>query len=452
MRALNKMLETAARFRVENNGNVTMIFGLALLPALLFIGAAIDYTRASDLRARLQHATDSAVLAAAEEPTGVLTKAQAAATTAFNANFPNGGTINVSSPASHTWSGVSTGSINTSFMRLAGINSISVGANSTAVSAQKNIEIALVLDNTGSMADNGKIQALRASVTNLLTNLQSNSLTQGDTKVSLVPFTTSVKVDPATYKTASWLRWDVVKENTGIGSYCWNYVISGRTYQACGTAYYRNPPVATATPATSSSPNFTWNGCITDRDQSFDTQSVPVQSGVNNLASKYPVAKCLDDGLLPMTFLTTDLNSVKSQVSLMQPRDATNVTIGFVNGLSTLRSDHPFGANASSDSKTLKFLVLLTDGNNTMNRFGGNGYDGNFYASTIDQRLQTACQQAQSDGTVRIFTVRVMDGNAGLLQSCAVNGGKYYDVQNASQMQGVFDDILRAITNARLVS
>ena len=70
----------------------------------------------------------------------------------------------------------------------------------------------------------------------------------------------------------------------------------------------------------------------------------------------------------------------------------------------------------------------------------------------IDARLQAACQQAQTEGAVRVFTIRVMDGNVPLLKSCAVNGGKYFDVRNASQMQEVFDEILRAITDVRISS
>ena len=53
---------------------------------------------------------------------------------------------------------------------------------------------------------------------------------------------------------------------------------------------------------------------------------------------------------------------------------------------------------------------------------------------------------------VLVFTVRVIDGNAALLKSCASDPSMYYDVQNASQMQGVFDDILRTITKVHLQS
>ena len=420
----------ARRFQRDEKGNVAIIFGLTLLPMLLFMGAAIDYTRASAEHTKLQSAVDSAALALTKEPRNTpLATLQAKGQQLFAANFtPEGGgaappisvavdrvnkTVTVSSQAN----------MPTSFMALAGQDTVTVGATSVASYGTKNIELALVLDNTGSMAQNGKIQALRAAVNSLLTALEAKSQAPGDVKVSLVPFTTQVKLNPVSYRAAPWLRWDQTLENPFL------------------SAADRAPP----TPAN-------WTGCLSDRDQQYDSLSDPTASGVNNHVSQYPAAKCQNDGLLPMALLTQDLETVRATANQMRPLNSTNITVGFVNGMSTLRSDHPLGANSVTNNKTLTFLVLLTDGNNTANRFGGAGWDFNPYVPQIDARLQAACQQAQTEGAVRVFTIRVMDGNVPLLKSCAVNGGKYFDVRNASQMQEVFDEILRAITDVRISS
>ena len=39
---------------------------------------------------------------------------------------------------------------------------------------------------------------------------------------------------------------------------------------------------------------------------------------------------------------------------------------------------------------------------------------------------------------IKLYTVRVIDGNATLLQDCATKPDMYYDVQNATQLNGVF--------------
>ena len=90
--------KTSRTFAADSRANVAIMFGLAVVPLTLFAGAAIDYTRAASLRARLQHAADSAVLAAALSPSGTPSGAQSAGEAAFRANFPEGGTVAISLP------------------------------------------------------------------------------------------------------------------------------------------------------------------------------------------------------------------------------------------------------------------------------------------------------------------------------------------------------------------
>ena len=47
-------------FRQDSSGNIAVIFTLALLPILSAIGCAIDYSRATQLRSKLQSAIDAA--------------------------------------------------------------------------------------------------------------------------------------------------------------------------------------------------------------------------------------------------------------------------------------------------------------------------------------------------------------------------------------------------------
>ncbi|KIZ36586.1 MULTISPECIES: Tad domain-containing protein [Rhodopseudomonas] len=54
----------ARRFYRNENGNIAVIFALALLPVLILIGCAVDYARATQLRAKLQAAADAASIAA----------------------------------------------------------------------------------------------------------------------------------------------------------------------------------------------------------------------------------------------------------------------------------------------------------------------------------------------------------------------------------------------------
>lgn len=62
------LLDAARRFRAHSSGNAAAALGLALIPVAAAAGAAIDYTRASDTRAKLQSIVDAAVLNGLKAP------------------------------------------------------------------------------------------------------------------------------------------------------------------------------------------------------------------------------------------------------------------------------------------------------------------------------------------------------------------------------------------------
>ena len=80
-----------------------------------------------------------------------------------------------------------------------------------------------------------------------------------------------------------------------------------------------------------------------------------------------------------------------------------------------------------------KVIVLLTDGDNTQNRWSTSG-------SSIDARTALACANAKADN-IKIYTVRVIDGDANLLRNCATKPNMYYNVNQASELNSVFSSI-----------
>jgi hypothetical protein len=63
--------------------------------------------------------------------------------------------------------------------------------------------------------------------------------------------------------------------------------------------------------------------------------------------------------------------------------------------------------------------------------------------------MQTACTNVKA-ANIKVYTVRVIDGNASLLQGCATNTNMYYDVQQAAQLSGVFSSIAQNLASLRL--
>jgi hypothetical protein len=126
----------------------------------------------------------------------------------------------------------------------------------------------------------------------------------------------------------------------------------------------------------------------------------------------------------------------------MKASGYTNVTIGLAWGWHALTPGVPL-TNAQPPADDLdKVIVLLTDGLNTQNRWTTN-------ASSIDARTALACANAKAAG-FKIYTVRVIEGDADLLRSCATNPSMYYDVQQASQLTATFNSIAQSLASLRI--
>jgi hypothetical protein len=101
----------------------------------------------------------------------------------------------------------------------------------------------------------------------------------------------------------------------------------------------------------------------------------------------------------------------------------------------------PFNAPAPEPDLD-KVIIMLTDGENTQNRWTSS-------ASSIDARTTKACDNIKA-ANIRLYTVRVIDGDATLLKNCATNATMYFDVQQASQLNSVFSSIAQNLANLRI--
>jgi Flp pilus assembly protein TadG len=420
-------------FRKNQRGAVAMIFALALIPMLAFMGVALDYTRASDARAKMQAAIDSTALAVAHEA-ATMSDADFStqARSMFDGNFPNEDTVAVDSFAATRNGSVITleaaGHLKTSLLGAIDVSSVQFGAKTTAESGSKNIEVVMALDNTGSMNDVGKIGALRDAATALVDQLSTYVTGPGQLKIGMVPFATDVRVDPndSTYNQASWIDF------------------TNATTQSCSWTYsYRTGWTQTCTSTLSN-----WSGCIQDRSSPYNSSD----AAVTGTSSKYPATlSCgFQENLTYVQPLTTDFAQLKTQIGTMTAGGSTNVTIGAIWGLSLLSQQAPFTQGvAYSDTDTEKFLILLTDGWNTKDRWTTCPNEGP--CPTIDARTTAACTAAKTAG-VTVITIRVIDGNATLLSGCASGAANYHEVTDATQLVPTFIGIANTIEHLRLTT
>jgi Flp pilus assembly protein TadG len=210
-----------ARFAAAEQGNIAVIFAIALLPVLGFVGAAVDYSRAARARTSMQAALDSTALMLSKDLTaGTITSSQisAKATSYFTGLYTDteaqGVTITSSYTAATTSAAANllltgTGHIVSDFMQIAGYPQLGFNTTSTSTWGNAKMRVALVLDNTGSMAQSGKITALRNAVAGsggLIDQLSALAKNNGDVYISVIPFAKNVNVGASNYG-QSWIDW-----------------------------------------------------------------------------------------------------------------------------------------------------------------------------------------------------------------------------------------------------
>lgn len=437
-----------ARFAAAEQGNIAVIFAIALVPVLSFVGAAIDYSRAAQARSSMQSALDSAALMLSRDlSSGTITTSQLStkAQAYFNALFTDTNTLpsvnvaatyNASTSIGSTIQLSGTGTYTTTFMKIAGFPTLDVGTTSTSAWGLTRMRVALVLDVTGSMADDGKMPAMQTAAKNLIDQLSALAKNNGDVYISIVPFSKDVNVGSTNY-TKSWIDWSSWEAANGTCS---------------NTSYTKQSSCVNNGKTWTPKNHNTWTGCVTDRDQNYDTKNTtPVSSNSSTLfpAEQYTYCNPSNSAYIqPIMPLSYDWTSLKSLVDKLVPTGNTNQGIGLAWGWMTLSTGDPMNAPAKDTNYTYKdAIVLLSDGLNTQNRWYNN-------ASQIDARQKILCDNAKAQPyNVTIYTVQVNTGGdptSSVLQYCASGSDKFYLVTSASQTVSVFKDIGTSLSKLRV--
>jgi Flp pilus assembly protein TadG len=186
-----------AKFSRDDRGAVALMFGLALMPMIALTGAGVDYTRASQLRAKMTTAADAAVLAATKASGKTLAERQAIANAAFVGNLGSDSSLlavsgTLTAVAGNSYRYEATANYNYLIMQLVpgASDYAQLRVQSEANAGEGSVEVALVLDNTGSMS--GDMTALRKAgkdFTNILFDYASNG---AELKMSVVPYVAAV--------------------------------------------------------------------------------------------------------------------------------------------------------------------------------------------------------------------------------------------------------------------
>ncbi|MBY0407903.1 MAG: hypothetical protein K2Q01_09445, partial [Rickettsiales bacterium] len=223
------------RFLNEESGSALPFLGLGIMMLVAASGSAVDMSRAQIVQTRMQNALDATGLAVGSSIS--TTNISTETTKYFYANFPPGYMGSTVTSLTATPNGDNSlinlavsGTVNTTFMRVLGINTMSVGATSQVIRQSKGMELVLIIDNTGSMANSAggsvtKIQAAKTAAITLLDVLYGTANnTVPNLWVGLVPFSQAVNVGNTR---TTWVNAGSADWGTGTGS-GWNGCVEAR--------------------------------------------------------------------------------------------------------------------------------------------------------------------------------------------------------------------------------
>ncbi|MCB1682406.1 MAG: pilus assembly protein [Rhodospirillales bacterium] len=496
------------RYAQDNRGTIAVAFGI-MAPLLIgMVGMSLDYSQAYLVRSRLAQALDASALAAAAYSADEA-EIEQRVQDFFDANYPEdklgvtfdpivqvvGDEVRVTGNATY----------NTMFLKVLGIDTIDVTASTIVVREIQGLEVALVLDNTGSMASYNNIDALKTGTENFINILFDNTSNPDNVRIGMIPFANTVNV----------------------GSYGLGYNPDGSTY-ASGEPFVTLPSGVSTTTNHGSSGG--WYGCIVEHmDDGYDAAATHAPNsygqlwrsgsnwdghgwdpGVNSndpydwdvtddyegpwdiysfgkvitydqscSGSGYSSARCSNcggDGLCnsPYCFcrnstpnqgcpyaqimpLTSDRDALLDHVDTMTPDGNTLGNIGMAWGYRVLSPEFPFEEAHDWDNfYWKKAIVMMTDGDNTENGTYSSFWftnKNNMSVTKFNNRFAEVCEALKDHG-VAVYTITFTSGisesTKDYFRQCATSEDQYYDAPTQEELIDVFERIARELSNLHI--
>jgi Flp pilus assembly protein TadG len=344
----------------RDEDGVLIIFAVyVFLMILMVAGIGVDLMRFERDRAKLQYTLDRAILAAADldqtlDPTAVV-----------NDYFDKSGLsdyladVTVQEGLGYRVVTANASSVvQTQFMRLTGIDTLTAPASGTAEERIDGVEISLVLDVSGSMASNSRLTNLKIAAKDFVDQMSDNS-EDGKLSISIIPYATQVSAPDNLFA-----QFNVDVEQSY--SNCINF-------QSNDFATTAIDPAAQLQGAMHFDPWYYYDGRGYSPERLVQApvcEADPSREILVMQKNRTTLKNFIDD-------LSADGNTsidvgMKWGSALLDPSLGPAVTALIGDG--TVSADFATRPNAYNDGDTLKVIVLMTDGQNTNQYYINNNY------------------------------------------------------------------------------
>ena len=344
-----------SRISRDESGSMT-VFGLLVFFMILIIGGlAVDVMHSEMRRTRLQDTLDRAILSASSLTQDLAPEEVVRDYFEVSGLENHLGDISVDAGLGYkSVAATASASVNTHFMRLVGVDSLSYAAASGGEERIGGVEISMVLDVSGSMNSNNRLGNLKVAAKEFIDTL-TDTTEPGNLSFSIVPYATQVSAPPE-------LVAQMNVSNEHNYSNCVNF----------DSGDFRTSGIDFNSTLDRTMHFYPWGS--TDKR----THSVPQPFST----SEYAICPPSSDNSRKIQVLQNDATALKAFIDSMTARGNTSIDLGMKWGtalldptmqgaVSDLIDDdfipddfdgRPYGYD---EGETIKVIVLMTDGQNT---------------------------------------------------------------------------------------
>ncbi|MCZ4257145.1 pilus assembly protein TadG-related protein [Sulfitobacter sp. PR48] len=455
------LLALSRHFSKSEDGSITIFACFMILIMMTICGIGVDMMRHEMERTRLQAVSDRAVLAAADLDQTLDPEAVVRDYFAKSGMAEYVSAVNVDEGLNYRTVTVdATNTIKTQFMNTLGVDDLSVPARSKAEEKVAKVEISMVLDISGSMGSNNKIQNMR-NAAKVFVDTVIRDETEDLISVSVVPYSAHVNAGPEIF------------DRMGV------------------------------------QPVHNYSHCVefpdSDFDETFLHASGSHYSHMQHFQNHDPGWNQMSETVCPrydferIQPLSQNASALKAQIDQLEPRANTSIFLGMKWGTALLDpsfrpinqsmasaglTDPAFSSRPASydDPETLKTVILMTDGQNVttyripswyynsdseivhwsrynlgwyVNRYVSYYYRQNFrtqkYSDYQGDLLLSKICGAAKDAKIVVWSIgfEVTDHGANVMRDCASSPSHFFRVEGV-EIEDAFEAIARQINQLRL--
>lgn len=466
---------TAYRRFVKNDDGVMTIFACFMILIMILVGGiGVDLMRNEMERTRLQAVSDRAVLAAADldqplDPEAVVrdyfTKSGMGeyVSNVYVTEGLNFRTVEVDA----------TTTMNTQFMGSMGVETLTIPANSKAEEKVNKVEISMVLDISGSMRSNNKMDNLQDAA-GVFVDTVLKPENRDLISISVVPYTAQVNAGEDIFDQLNISRRHPYSFCVDFEQADFDDPGLSLTHQYDHMQHFEA--------------GYNWNGYDYRRIGSYGG---PNANGRDNISNP----GCPKRDFEEIAAFSQDAAVLKARINQFQPRANTAIHLGMKWGVAMLDpSFRPITQNLAvdpvfavrpaeySDTETLKTIILMTDGENVptvriaSNVYANPGHAGHwsdyplyywlnrnvrsrdhwrwrytkYTPAQADNMLHNICEAAKDERIV-IWSIgfEVSDHGANVMKDCASSPSHFFRVDGI-EITEAFEAIARQINQLRL--